>query len=219
MLGKILAITDSVGHQYIGLTTDLWRQQGFEIDETTVSDAMGMQDFAPYYLIAFCMSSENKKQFLNCMQILQMRTRTPIVMFDIEPSDPEFEIVALLEGADRVLFSPTSMEQTIANCISLIRRYIVDVGGADAAKPMEPITLDRSGLLISFDYGSVVIQGHEVRLTPREYELLRVFIAHKSQILSYRQIYRQVWDDNEIGFSVRMVSNLVSRLRAKLKTT
>lgn len=198
------------------MTKESWLNQGFEIEQIELSDVMEKHDFTPYYLIVFCMNETNRDQFLNCMRIIQKRTHIPIVMFDIEPQNPEFEARALLEGADRVLFSDTTIMQAIVNCIALIRRYVVDYQYAGGG--IAPVMMESSGLLISFDFGSVVVQGQEVELTPREYDLLRAFSEHRGQKLSYLQIYELVWG-SDVGFSAKMVSNLVSKLRSKLQVT
>ncbi len=62
----------------------------------------------------------------------------------------------------------------------------------------------------------VAIAGHEVQLTPKEYDLLHVLVNHAGMVLTHRQILKQVWGDGyESEFHMLHVN--ISNLRHKLE--
>ena len=62
----------------------------------------------------------------------------------------------------------------------------------------------------------MLIQGEEVRLTPREYQLLRILAGHAGQVVTHKQIITAVWgaDSNADAQFVRV---LMAQLRQKLE--
>jgi DNA-binding response OmpR family regulator len=63
---------------------------------------------------------------------------------------------------------------------------------------------------------TVKLDGAEVRLTPTEYEMLKLFMEHPGEVFSPKDIYRKVWDDAPFG-SESTVAVHIRHLREKIE--
>ena len=71
-------------------------------------------------------------------------------------------------------------------------------------------------LEINFPTRRVLVQGDEVRLTPREYDLLRTLARHAGRVLTHKQVITAVWGA-EANVDAQFVRVLVAQLRQKLE--
>ena len=69
---------------------------------------------------------------------------------------------------------------------------------------------------IDFDTRQVVSRGHQVRLTPKEFELLRYFVGHANKVLSHRELLQAVWGP-DYGDQVDYLRVFVNQLRKKIE--
>lgn len=76
--------------------------------------------------------------------------------------------------------------------------------------------LSFSGLEINFDSRKVTCNGHNVELTTKEYEILRLLIVNKGRVLTYSQIYSKEWGDTALGNESKAVGYHIWNLRKKL---
>ena len=115
------------------------------------------------------------------------------------------EIVAsaLESGAADYIVKPFSPTELIARVRAVLRRQ---------AEP-EPFVLGE--LLIDFEQRRVTVAGHAVRLTPTEYELLRVLSVNAGRVMTYASLLCQVWGDRGRS-SNQPVRDFIKKLRRKL---
>ncbi|HEU4753526.1 MAG TPA: response regulator transcription factor, partial [Armatimonadota bacterium] len=84
-------------------------------------------------------------------------------------------------------------------------------------QPSTPSSVFESGdLKIDFNARRVTIAGREIRLTPTEYELLRLFILHADKTLTHRQILTQIWGP-ESTQETQYLHVFIRQLRRKLE--
>lgn len=76
--------------------------------------------------------------------------------------------------------------------------------------------LSLSGLEINFDSRKVTCNGRNVELTAKEYDILRLLIVNKGRVLTYSQIYSQVWGDTAFGNESKAVGYHIWNIRKKL---
>jgi two-component system KDP operon response regulator KdpE len=110
-------------------------------------------------------------------------TQTPVVILSVREQEGD-KIAALDAGADDYVTKPFSMGELLARIRTALRHA---AGTGD-----EPV-LTFGGLVIDLTRRYVAMDGREVKLTPTEYELLRVLTVNAGKVLTHRQLMRMVW--------------------------
>lgn len=136
-------------------------------------------------------------------------TNTPIIMLSIH-NEEKTKVQALNVGADDYLTKPFGMEELHAR-IQAVRRRIVTEPGVN---PKAEIRV--GDLYINLVNRIVQVEGAEVHLTPKEYDLLRLLATHPGKVMTHRTILSAVWG-SEYGDMDHYVRVFVNQLRKKLK--
>jgi DNA-binding response OmpR family regulator len=134
--------------------------------------------------------------------------RVPIIMLTARTSEAE-RIVGLDVGADDYVTKPFSLRELAARVRAVLRR-----GRQDQESP-RPMTYEGRHLFADFDAVAVHVDGHPVRLTRREFELLRHLVENRNRVLSRDRLLERVWGYERL-IETRSVDVHVGRLRAKL---
>ena len=141
---------------------------------------------------------------------LRSFTSVPIIVLSARHSDREKEKL-LDAGADDYVTKPFSTLELKARVRAQLRRSALQSSGArpDALVTMEDLVVDLAGR-------TVKRAGIEVHLTPTEWNLLRVFIAHAGQTLTHSQLFSAVWGSAS-GDAQQYLRVYVGQLRRKLE--
>jgi two-component system KDP operon response regulator KdpE len=130
----------------------------------------------------------------------------PIIVLS-NRKDEEAKVAALDRGADDYITKPFGIEELLAR-IRVLQRYRV--------QPQDDQAILRAGeLKLNLARRNVVIHGTEVKLSPREYELLRLFITHAGKVLTHGFILRQVWGARDTD--VQYLRIYIRSLRQKIQ--
>jgi DNA-binding response OmpR family regulator len=144
-------------------------------------------------------------------RILRARERTatlPIIMLTARTSESD-RVAGLDMGADDYVTKPFSLRELGARVRAVLRRRGPPTPPAAAAVYRgERLTAD-------FDGVAVTVDGEAVRLTRREFELLRFLIDNRNRVLSRERLLQHVWG-YQVSIETRSVDVHVGRLRAKL---
>ena len=137
-----------------------------------------------------------------CREIRRF-SAVPVLMVTAR-DDEETELTCFGCGADEFVSKPVKMRPLIARVHAMLKR---------TGKSRDVLTLDT--LEINFGAHSVTSAGERVFLTPKEYELLLLFVRNRNIALFRDTIYERVWETEYTGDS-RTVDLHVQRLRKKL---
>lgn len=133
-------------------------------------------------------------------------TKTPIIVLSVREHETD-KIAALDAGADDYLTKPFGAGELMARLRVALRH---------AAPAGETPIFRTGGLTVDLARRVVTVGGHEIQLTPTEYELLKLLVTHAGKVLTHHQILRQVW-----GMGYEDESHLlrvnISNLRRKLE--
>lgn len=140
---------------------------------------------------------------------IRAQSTVPILMLTARDTDGD-KISGLLGGADDYLTKPFGLEELMARVQSLVRRYTI----FDAARPETVITL--KGMRIDRTRREVWVRGEERALSGREFDLLLFLAAHAGQVFTKRQLYEQLWPEEE-GFDEGNMMAFISKLRKKIE--
>jgi two-component system response regulator MprA len=136
---------------------------------------------------------------------LRARSDTPVLLLTARDTVPD-RVAGLDHGADDYLVKPFALDELLARVRALLRR----------AQPQTGQVLAYADLVVDLTAHEASRGGEALKLTPREYELLSVFLRHPRQVLSREQLCQQVW-----GYAFEGESNFVDvavkELRRKLE--
>ncbi|CAH0119787.1 MULTISPECIES: response regulator transcription factor [unclassified Paenibacillus] len=125
-----------------------------------------------------------------CMKIRE-RNNTPIIMLSAKSQDID-KISGLSIGADDYVTKPFNPLVLLARVKSQLRRY-KQLNHQGGYKNENEIVID--GLVINVATHTVTVDGQEVRLTPREFAILKLLAVNRGIVLSMDKIYEEVWNE------------------------
>jgi phosphate regulon transcriptional regulator PhoB len=145
-------------------------------------------------------------------RILRDRTDTaklPILMLTAKAGETD-RVLGLEMGADDYLTKPFSPRELVARVRAILRR------AASAAQTESLPAYDKGGLKIDFTTYEVFARGKNVKLTLKEFELLRFLVHNPNRVLSRDQLLDRVWG-GETFVTPRTVDVHIRRLRKAIE--
>jgi two-component system, OmpR family, response regulator RegX3 len=139
---------------------------------------------------------------------LRADSAVPIIMLTARGEETD-RIVGLELGADDYIVKPFSAREVVARIRAVLRRA-GDHASTDDKGPIEigPLRLDRARR-------TAVLDGDELELTRKEYELLELLMSEAGSVITRERLIDEVWDVNWFG-STKTLDVHVSGLRRKL---
>ena len=144
---------------------------------------------------------------------LRAKSQVPIIM--LSAKGEVFDKVLGLElGADDYIMKPFDSKEMVARVRAVLRRYQPVKPEAPAAEKVKCVEYD--GLTINLTNYSVLCDGQNVDMPPKELELLYFLAASPNQVFTREQLLDQIWGYEYIG-DTRTVDVHIKRLREKIK--
>jgi DNA-binding response OmpR family regulator len=140
-----------------------------------------------------------------------LRTRpasatVPIIMVTARTAEPD-RVAGLDLGADDYVTKPFSLRELTARVRAVLRR--------NRASTTPTSIYKGTHLWADFDAVSVAVDGQPVRLTRREFELLRFLVINRNRVISRARLLESVWGYEHV-IETRSVDVHIGRLRTKL---
>jgi two-component system KDP operon response regulator KdpE len=117
------------------------------------------------------------------------------------------KVLALDAGADDYVVKPFGMEELLARIRAALRR-------TSSAEPVPTYVSD--DLEIDFERRKLLVQGRPVRLTPKEFDLLRHLVANQGKPLEHRRLLQAVWGP-DYGDETEYLRVFINQLRKKIE--
>jgi len=140
-----------------------------------------------------------------CREIRDL-SDVPIVMLTVRNTERD-KVRALDAGADDYVVKPFGMEELLARIRAALRR-------ASPAEPTPPFISPE--LQIDFEQRRVTVKGRPVRLTPKEFELLRHLATNPGKPVSHRRLLQAVWGP-DYGNETEYLRVFINQLRKKIE--
>ena len=132
--------------------------------------------------------------------------RLPVIMLTAR-QEPVDRIVGLELGADDYITKPFNLRELVLRVGAVLRRSRGERGRSRVLGHAE-MRLDPAARIVTVD-------GREIHLTGREFDLLHFLLSHPNRVFTRAELLRQVWDYDFEGYD-RTVDAHVARLRKKL---
>lgn len=145
-----------------------------------------------------------------CKEI-RRTSSVPIIMLTARDAEAD-RIIGLELGADDYVVKPFSPKEVIARIRAIFRRL------RPGERNSEDCILRLGEVILNKSNHSVSIDGAAVELTPTEYKLLELFLAHPGQVFSRLQLVENIQGDAFEGYE-RTIDSHIKNLRKKLNAS
>jgi two-component system, OmpR family, KDP operon response regulator KdpE len=182
---------------------------GYEIDDATSGEAaLDKLRERRFDLVLLDMNMPGIGGLEAC-ETIRRQSEIPVIMLTVRDSEAD-KIDALDAGADDYVTKPFGMPELLARIRAALRRTPWAPGPAGTTR------LSLGGTEINFDTREVTSRGRRVRLTPKEFDLLRYMALHANKVLTHRELLQAVWGP-DYGDEVDHLRVIVNQLRKKIE--
>ena len=185
-------------------------QDGYVCDTAFDGDeAVTMAQDGEYDLIILDLMLPKIDGLEACQKIREFSS-VPIIMLTAKSDDMD-KILGLEYGADDYLTKPFNILELKARVKAILRRSAIT---KHSSEPPHPDTSGR--IKINYDLRRAVVDGREIELTSKEFDLIDLFVNHPNKVYSRDELLNIVWGYEYAG-DVRTVDVHVKRLRDKIE--
>jgi two-component system, OmpR family, KDP operon response regulator KdpE len=204
--GRILAVDDEPQIRRVLRTT--LTSQGYEVfDARTGEDAVEALRNNRFDLVLLDMNMPGMGGMEACRQIRAV-SEVAIIMLTVRDSEQD-KVAALDAGADDFITKPFSTPELLARIRAALRRLPTAMEGSHDLIRMDDLE-------INLATRRAIVKGKEVRLTPKEFDLLHYLVTHPNVPIPHTQLLQAVWGP-DYGNQVEYLRVFVNQLRKKIE--
>lgn len=187
--------------------------EGYDVDIAFSAEQALTYDLKTYSLILLdiMMGEISGIKMAKMLKTDVATAEIPIIFCTARDTEDDM-IMGLNLGADDYIMKPYTVRNVIARVKSVLRRTSTHKNHEVIEKPK---VLKIDGLVLDMEFMSCTIDGIEVKLNRKEFELLAYLISHRGKICSREQILNDVWTDDVIVVD-RTIDVNITRLRSKI---
>lgn len=182
--------------------------EGYEVDVAYSAEEALERDVASYNLLLLDVMMGAMSGFRMAQELKRNPATASVPIIFCTARDSEDDTVAGLNlGADDYISKPFSLREVIARVRSVLRRSTTPKSDNDIVSYLT-LSLDRRSKRCTLD-------GNEVQLTKKEFEILALLLSNRGRIFSREEILERVWTD-EVVVLDRTIDVNITRLRKKI---
>lgn len=185
--------------------------EGFEVDTANSAEEALTLDLSSYSLMILdiMMGDISGMQLASILKKREDTATIPIIFCSAK--DEEDDVVAGLDlGADDYITKPFSIRTLLARVKSVLRRTAIT---ADSSEQEDEIAY--KGLAISKLQKKCTVDGVEVKMPRKEFEILLLLLSHRGRVFSREELLKNVWEEDVVVVD-RVIDVNITRLRSKL---
>jgi two-component system, OmpR family, response regulator RegX3 len=202
---RVLVVEDE--ESYSDALAYMLRKEGFDVDiATNGDDALAEFDRSGADIVLLDLMLPGTPGTEVCRQLRQVST-VPVIMVSAKDTEVD-KVVGLELGADDYITKPYSPRELVARVRAVLRR------GQEAE--LVPATLESGRVRMDVERHVVTVEGDEVRLPLKEFELLEMFLRNTGRVLTRGQLIDRIWGADYVG-DTKTLDVHVKRLRAKVE--
>jgi two-component system, OmpR family, KDP operon response regulator KdpE len=207
---KILVVDDEPQLTRV-LRTGL-KSHGYEV-RAAADGLAGFEAFSDWHpdLVITDLAMPNMDGLELCRR-LRAISQVPIIILSAK-GEEKIKVEALDLGADDFVTKPFGIDELLARVRAAFRRTT-----SQRADETEQMVLDAGDFHIELDTRKVAVDGREVHLTPKEFDLLIYFIKHSGKVLTHHTLLAAIWGGNYVEQD-QYLRVFVGNLRKKLETS
>ena len=203
---RILLVDDEVSIQRA--VTPLLRSRGYEIEVAgTGTEALKMFEDRQPDLIVLDLGLPDMEGTEVCRWV-RGQSAVPIIVLSARGAEAE-KVAALELGADDYITKPFGPEELVARIRVALRRTAAEEAPASGKLKAGDLTID-------YDRRRVMRGSEEIRLTPKEFELLSLLARNADRVLTHRAILKAIWGGNAVDQPEHLWV-LIGQLRKKIE--
>ncbi len=205
MAGRILIVDDEPN--IISTVSALLRRRGYDVlTAMTGRAALGAFQRDQPDVVVLDLGLPDMQGHDVCRQMRQV-SASPILVLSARGAEGD-KVAALDAGADDYVTKPFGAEELLARIRAALRR-------GETAVPAGGLIV-RGDLTIDRERFRIMRDGEELRLTPKEFELLTLLAQHPGRVLTHRVILRAIWGPHAVD-QPEHLRVLVAALRKKIE--
>ncbi len=143
-----------------------------------------------------------------CKRVRAKSNLPPIIVISVRDTERE-KVQALDLGADDYISKPFGMNEVLARIRVALRHSVQVPQGTEPCITIGPLQID-------FEQRRVTVNGQEVKMTPTEYDLLKVLIKYRGKIMTQQMLITQVWG-TERNIQSHYLHVYIRQLRQKIE--
>ena len=181
--------------------------EGYSADKAFSAEEAMTMNIQSYDLILLdvMMGEMSGFKFARMLKNDPSTARIPIIFCTAK--DTEDDMVAGLNlGADDYIYKPYTIRNVLTRVKAVLRR---------AAAPPAQNTVTYEGIELNLDIKRCTVDGKEVKLVKKEFEILHFLLSHPGRIFSREEILQNVWH-GEVVVNDRTVDVNITRIRSKI---
>jgi two-component system KDP operon response regulator KdpE len=204
--GRILLVDDETSIQRA--VAPLLRSRGYDVEIAgTGAEALRAVSARAPDLIVLDLGLPDIEGSEVCRRVREV-LKTPIIVLSARGAEAD-KVNALDLGADDYVTKPFGPEELLARIRVALRRVLADEAG-------ESGLLRAGDLTIDYDRRRVLRGRDEIRLTPKEMDLLTLLVRNRDRVLTHRAILKAIWGANAVEQPEHLWT-LVAQLRRKIE--
>lgn len=204
--GRILIVDDEPQIRRVLRTT--LTKEGYEVDDAkTGEEALDSIREQRFDVILLDMNMPGMGGLAACREI-RSGSEAAIIMLTVRNSEDD-KVAALDAGADDYITKPFGMPELLARIRAALRRLPV---GSDRSEE----SLQLGNIEVNMATRRVLSRGREIRLTPKEFDLLRYLLANPNVAIPHTKLLQAVWGP-DYGDQVEYLRVFVNQLRKKIE--
>ena len=184
--------------------------EGYDVDTAFSSEDALKLDISSYNLLLLdvMMGEISGFKLANMLRKNEKTAKMPIIFLTAKDTENDL-LTGFNLGADDYISKPFSIRQVVARVKAVLRRT------ASKSLEQEPELLAYETLILDTKRIKASVNGEEVPLTKKEFEILKLLLENKGNVFSREEILSRIWKD-EVYVLDRTIDVNITRLRKKI---
>lgn len=186
--------------------------EGFEVDVANSAEEALKLDLTKYELLLLdvMMGEISGFKMANMLKKEEKTAKIPIIFLTARDTENDM-LTGFNIGADDYISKPFSIREVIARVKAVTRR---NSNAISKSKTKEEI-IQFENLIININQKKTLLDGVEIALTKKEFEILKLLLSNRERVFSRDEILSKVWTD-EVYVLDRTIDVNITRLRKKI---